>query len=154
MSRIELITNIKSSVDIVFDLARSIDLHIDSTTGTNEKAIGGKLSGLMALGDTVTWRARHLGVYQKLTVELVEFDRPKLFVDVMLKGAFKSMRHSHHFEMKGEVTVMTDVFDFESPFGILGRVFNQIYLKAYLIKFLEKKNKILKEVAEEKQRNE
>ena len=95
MPKILLETEINAPIDRVFDLARSIDLHKVSTTGTNEEAVAGKTSGLIELNETVTWRAKHFGIYQKLTVKVIEFERPTLFADVMLKGAFKSMRHSH-----------------------------------------------------------
>ncbi|MBL4755322.1 MAG: cell division protein, partial [Flavobacteriales bacterium] len=42
MPKINLTTKIKAPVERVFDLARSIDLHILSTTGTHEKAVAGK----------------------------------------------------------------------------------------------------------------
>ena len=148
MPKIILTTKIKAPVDRVFDLARSIDLHIISTIGTNEKAVAGKTSGLIELGETVTWRAKHLGVYQKLTVEITQFARPHMFEDVMLKGAFKRMRHVHTFEQDQSGTIMKDAFEFESPLGWLGRLADSIFLKRYMTKFLENKNRELKLVAE------
>ena len=47
MPKIENKNGIKASIEIVFDLSRSIDLHILSTEQTNEKAIAGKTSGLI-----------------------------------------------------------------------------------------------------------
>ena len=66
MPKIHLQTFIKAKKELVFDLSRSIDLHLLSTKKTNEKAIAGKTSGLMELNDTVTWRAKNLGIYQNL----------------------------------------------------------------------------------------
>jgi hypothetical protein len=63
MPKIELHTEIDAPIERVFDLARSIDLHMLSTSHTNEKAIAGKTSGLIGLGEWVTWRAKHLGFY-------------------------------------------------------------------------------------------
>jgi len=56
---IKLETFIKAKAEIVFDLSRSIDLHVDSTTQSNERAIDGVRSGLICLGETVTWEAKH-----------------------------------------------------------------------------------------------
>lgn len=61
--------------EVVFDLARSIDLHKLSTAHTGEEAIAGKTSGLIELGETVTWRARHFGVMQTLTSKVTGFER-------------------------------------------------------------------------------
>ena len=104
----------------MFDLARSIDLHTQSTSRTREQAIAGVTSGLIGLGDEVTWGAQHFGVWQTLTVRVTEFERPAHFADVMVRGAFHSMEHHHHFEESGGGTVMRDVFTFQSPLGPLG----------------------------------
>jgi hypothetical protein len=62
MPSIELATSIAAPIERVFDLARSIDLHMKSTSRTGERAIAGTTSGLIGLGQGVTWRARHFGI--------------------------------------------------------------------------------------------
>jgi len=148
MPLIKLETRINAPIERVFDLARSIDLHKNSTTGTNEEAIAGRTSGLIELGETVTWRARHFGVYQKLTVSVTELDRPNMFSDIMLKGAFKSMSHVHRFVRDADGTVMRDEFSFKSPLGFLGSIVDNLVLKGYMASFLKNKNEELKKVAE------
>lgn len=54
MPRIKLQTEVKANKELVFDLARSIDLHQLSTEQTNETAIAGKTSGLIETGESVT----------------------------------------------------------------------------------------------------
>ena len=70
MPKIVLRTEIQASKDIVFDLSRSIDLHIISTEQTNETAVAGKTTGLIGLNESVTWKAKHFGIYQKLTAKV------------------------------------------------------------------------------------
>ena len=148
MPKIIIETNIKSTKEIVFDLSRSIDLHKISTTQTNEEAIGGITSGLIELDESVTWRAKHLGFYQTLTSKITEFNRPDFFVDEMEKGPFSSFRHEHGFtEVNGEV-VMSDVFEYRSPLGLLGRIADKVFLVNYMKRFLEKRNAVIKEYAE------
>ena len=55
MPKITLKTMIDAPIERVFDLARSIDLHRDSMKETDERAVAGKTSGLIELGETVTW---------------------------------------------------------------------------------------------------
>lgn len=98
MRVITIETLIEAPIDRVFDLARSIDLHRLSTRQTHEQAIAGRTSGLIGLEETVTWRAKHFGIYQKLSVIIKEFSRPFSFTDRMLKGAFAAMEHQHQFE--------------------------------------------------------
>ncbi len=148
MATICLETRINSDIHKVFDLARDIDLHQKSTRKTNEKAVAGRTSGLIEKNETVTWRARHLGVEQTLTTKIISMERPSQFTDIMLKGAFKTMKHQHIFEKKNNSTVMIDIFEFESPLGILGRFFNHIFLKSYMRRFLLERNELIKETAE------
>jgi ligand-binding SRPBCC domain-containing protein len=148
MPKIELLTEINAPIEKCFDLARSIDLHMESTSWTGEKAIAGKTSGLIELDETVTWRAKHFGIWQNLTSRITEFERPNFFVDEMVKGAFKSIRHEHYFLARHGQTLMKDVFVYESPLAILGRLFNWLVLTRYMTKLLERRNRVIKEAAE------
>ncbi|NAS12229.1 SRPBCC family protein [Poritiphilus flavus] len=148
MPRIELKTKIRAKKEIVFDLARSIDLHKISTEHTDEQAVDGKTSGLIGAGEWVTWRAKHLGVYQNLTSRITEFKRPDFFADEMVKGAFKHFRHEHHFAEVDGKTLMTDFFDYTSPFGLLGVLADRLFLKNYMKGLLVKRNDTIKEFAE------
>lgn len=148
MERIYLETLIKADIQKVFDLARDIDLHQRSTAGTHEKAIAGRTSGLIEENETVTWRAKHLGIYQTLTSKIISMEKPYRFTDIMLEGAFKSMKHQHIFKAKQENTLMIDIFEFESPFGIIGKMFSKAFLKNYLKQFLLQRNELIRKTAE------
>lgn len=148
MARITLETLINAPVERVFDLSLSIDLHKQSMAKTNEEAIAGRTSGIIQEGETVTWRAKHLGVTQKLTVKITKVEKPNYFKDEMVKGAFKSMAHEHIFEAKGDRTLMIDVFEFEAPFGPIGRLFNALFLENYMRTLLTERNDAIKRVAE------
>ncbi|WP_185225830.1 SRPBCC family protein [Chryseobacterium indologenes] len=148
MSRIYLKTLIHADVETVFDLARSIDLHQKSTSGTHEKAIAGRTSGFIEKGETVTWRAKHLGIYQNLTTQIISMEKPSRFTDVMQKGAFKSLHHQHIFKVIKDKTLMIDIFEFESPLGIIGKLFNTFFLTRYLKRFLVERNEVIKITAE------
>lgn len=43
---------------------------------------------------------------------------------------------------------MRDVFVFESPLGIIGKLFNWLILKKYMTQFLVERNKVIKDEAE------
>jgi len=148
MPTIELVTEIESTLEICFDLSRSIDLHKISTAQTNEEAVSGITSGLINMGEIVTWQATHFGIRQKLVSKITAFERPYYFRDEQISGAFKSFYHNHKFEFVGEKIVMKDTFNFESPFGIFGILFNNLILTKYMKEFLIERNKIIKEFAE------
>jgi ligand-binding SRPBCC domain-containing protein len=148
MPRIELTTEINSTLETCFDLSRSIDLHKISTAKTNEQAIAGRTKGLINLNETVTWQATHFGVRQKLTSKITAFERPNYFKDEQTKGIFKSIIHEHKFEKVGDKVIMKDIFEFHSPFGVFGKIFNKLVLTRYLKKFLIDRNQIIKDFAE------
>lgn len=148
MPRIEIHTEIVADKEIVFDLSRSIDLHKISTEHTNETAIAGKMSGLIGINETVTWRAKHFGVYQKLTSKITQFDRPNSFTDEMISGAFAEFKHLHIFEDMDGGTLMIDIFDYQAPLGVLGKLAVKVFLKRYMKELLDTRNHIVKDFAE------
>ena len=148
MPTIEINTFIIANIERWFNLARSIDLHVDSMAKTKETAIAGRVSGLIEFGETVTWRAKHFGVWHTLTSKITGFDFPYSFTDEMVTGAFKSFKHQHLFFSQNDGTLMIDIFEFESPFGIFGNLANVLFLKNYLRKLLQNRNRLIKENAE------
>ena len=148
MPLITLTTQIAAPVATVFDLSRSIDLHVESTSQTDERAVAGRTAGLIELGETVTWEATHFIVRQRLTVRIEQFDRPHHFRDSMVSGAFSRFDHDHHFEENDLGTLMTDKFDFTSPLGLLGHIANGLFLTRHMRKLLETRNKLVKSIAE------
>ncbi len=148
MPVIELHTMIEAPIERVFDLSRSIEFHQDSTDGTDERAIAGKTTGLIGLGEQVTWEARHFGLRQRLTVTITRCEQPHYFQDVMLNGAFKHMRHDHVFQTRDAGTSMTDRFEFSAPLGWLGVLAERLFLERHLRQLLERRNAHLKCVAE------
>jgi len=154
MPTIELTTIIQANIEVVFDLSRSIDFHKVAASRSNESAIAGKTSGLIKLGESITWRAKHFGVYQKLTSKITAFNRPYAFTDEMVQGAFKSFRHEHRFEQIQDGTRMIDHFEYVSPMGWLGKLIDFLFLKKYMTRFLTERNERIKEFAENGQYQE
>ncbi len=154
MPRIELITIINADLKTCFDLSRDIDFHKSSLQHTNEKVIAGVSSGLIGMGETVTWSARHFGLWLSLTSEITAFDRPNHFRDSMKNGPFKRFDHDHYFKSNGSETLMTDVFDYESPLWILGQVADRLFLIKYMTQLLQTRNEALKIAAEDKSKGQ
>lgn len=148
MPIISLITKIDAPIEICFDLSRSIDLHIHSSSHTQERAVDGVVSGLISANEYVTWQARHFGICLSLTSTITAFNRPLHFRDSMKSGPFKRLDHDHFFEFTDGMTVMRDEFDFNSPFGPIGHLVDALFLKKYLTEFLIKRNESIKLAAE------
>lgn len=113
-----------------------------------EEAVAGTRIGLIEKEETVTWQARHLFKNRLLRVKITDMNKPEMFIDEQLQGDFKMMKHEHYFKPCENGTLLIDLFHFESPYGIIGRWFNSLYLTNYLKKLLEQRNKTIKEAAE------
>lgn len=151
MVTLDEITIIAAPIDRVFDLARSVEVHLAGNTHFGEQAVAleGATSGLLALGDTVTWRARHFFLRQRLTSRITAFDRPTYFQDTMLRGAFHSMQHDHHFRtLPTGQTEMRDIFRFAAPVPLLGRIAETFVLRRYMQALLRERNAVIQHIAE------
>lgn len=150
MTVLELVTEIRAPIERVFDLSRSVDLHMRSTARTGERAIAGVTTGLMELDQEVTWRAKHFGVWQELTSRITRYDRPRHFRDSMVRGAFRRFDHDHFFSFSeaSGTTTMKDRFDFAAPLGVFGRAAERLFLARYLEGFLRERNETIRREAE------
>jgi ligand-binding SRPBCC domain-containing protein len=148
MTTITLETRINAPTDVCFDLMRDIRIHTETTEQTNEEAVAGVTDGKIGLGQTVTFEGTHFGMRQRLTVKVVEFDRPQLFVDEMTEGRFRSFKHFHEFFSIETGTLMKDTLIWTSPFGIFGKIVDKLLLECHLRNLVSNRNAKLKEIAE------
>ena len=148
MTFLVLQTFINAPAEICFDLMRDVRLHTETTVGTDEKAIAGTTNGMIGLGETVTFEGTHFGMRQRLTVMVVTFERPTLFVDEMVEGRFKTFRHEHEFAESAKGTLMTDTIIWTSPLGLIGRFVDRLFIEPHLRKLVAGRNARLKELAE------
>ena len=148
MPTIHLTTFIAAPVDVVFDLSRHIGLHQQSMSKYKEEAVAGIRMGLIEKGETVTWKAKHLFKTRILRSKITEMKKPEMFTDEQVQGDFKMMKHDHHFKPCDNGTIVIDLFEFESPYGILGKWINRLYLTNYMKRLLEQRNNTIKEFAE------
>ncbi len=139
----ECITRTALPVPELFDRARSIDAHKDSMAHSREQAIGGVTSGLIGLGEHVTWRAWHFGVPLRMTSRITAMDRPVRFTDEQVKGPFRRFRHVHEFNEDASGSVMVDRIEFEAPFGVVGRAVEKLVLARYMKNLIESRNRYL-----------
>ena len=60
----------------------------------------------------------------------------------------RRFKHEHIFKEESGKTLMIDVFDYESPLGILGKIADWLFLQRYMEGLLEKRNETIKAFAE------
>ena len=112
-----------------FDLARSVDLHVDSATAIAARAVAGRVRGLSGDGDQTTWSARFFGVRFAMTTRIENFVPPTSFGDRLTRGLLRLFAHVYRFtpQPDGGCT-MSDELTIAAPFGPLGRLAERLYL--------------------------
>ena len=131
------------AAEAAFDLSLNIDAHVGSMAASGERVVAGVAEGIIALGEFVTWRARHFGVTWTMTSKVTEWDRPHRFVDEQVHGPFKSFWHEHVFTPVDHGTQLQDRVRFEAPFGVLGRLAERLVLGRYLPHLIDVRNEYL-----------
>ena len=141
VSSFTLVTRAAVPVELLFDLSLSIDEHVASMDRSGEQAVGGVTSGTIGLGEVVTWRAKHFGIWFTMTSQITSLERPDRFVDEQVRGPFRSFHHEHTFTRDGEGTVMVDTLTIGSP--IFGRLAERVVLVPYLRRLIRHRNHYL-----------
>lgn len=147
MPRIVLTTRIAAPPARCFELSLTVDAHTASMADSGERVVGGVRSGVMGPGDDVTWRARHFGVPFTMTSRITAYDPPHRFVDEQTSGPFGRWWHEHRFESRDGGTLMTDVVEYASPLGILGKAVDALVLERYMTRLLTQRNEWLARAA-------
>ncbi len=149
MPVITLATEIHAPIERCFDLCRNLEVHTQTVPHTQERLVGDKTTGLAELGDVLVFEAVHLGVRQRLSSKITEVERPVLFADIALSGAFQSLRHEHRFTAVAGGTLMRDRLEWTPPLGVLGHLADALFLKRYMLRFLATRNRNLKTIIED-----
>lgn len=137
-------TVLPASPGRAFDLSLDVDFHLESFSETDEQVVDGVETGGMQLGDDVTWRARHFGIWWTMKTQITSFDRPHSFVDEQMSGPFKRFHHLHVFNDLGDgMTEMLDEIEFEAPLGPLGVLAEKAVLGRYLPRLIDVRNREL-----------
>jgi hypothetical protein len=151
MIHFEETTYIAAPIDRVFDLSRSVEVHLLGNVHGNEQAVasGGVKTGLVDLGQQVTWRAKHFGFWHNLTSETTAVERPTYFQVTMVKGIFRSMQANHRFRsLPSGVTELKDIFAIAAPLPLLGRMAEALFLRRYMMALNRERNAVIKQLAE------
>ena len=147
MRHLTLVTDIAAPIELVYDASLDVDVHMASQPN-GERAVAGVTSGMMSLGDTVTWSARHFGIRWRLTSQIIVAERPHTFTDEQLRGPFARWHHRHVFERHGAGTRMTDEVAWAAPLGPLGRLVEAAALARHMERLLNGRNAYLKRLCE------
>jgi ligand-binding SRPBCC domain-containing protein len=146
---IEVVSVIKAAPSVVFDLELDVDVHAASLHGSQETATTSTGRRRLALGDEVTFQARHFGLRWRMTSRITVYEHPYRFVDEQTRGPFRALRHEHRFQdLDGVGTQMTDRMTASAPWGLLGAAATRVLIAPYLRRLLRRRAAHIKYLAE------
>ena len=84
-------------------------------------------------GLEISWRIRPLlGIPMTWTATIAGFRPGRGFVDVQIRGPYRSWEHHHTFEAVDGGTIVRDEIEYALPFGRLGDLVNRLVVRAEL----------------------
>ncbi len=140
-------TFINAPVALCFRLSLSIDLEAEAVARWGLRPVAGVASGVIAEGQTVTWRGRQFGLKVEHTSVIDRWRATSFFRDRMTDGFFSRFAHEHHFAPMNSGTRMRDEMQFAMPWGAAGRMVKGIAARR-LVAMLQARNALIKEAAE------
>ena len=150
MPLIQETVHVRAPATRCFDLTRSVDLHVDSSTAIAARAVGGRRTGLSGPGDWTTWSARFFGLRFRLTTGVDHFAPPHRFDDCLLRGLLRRFAHTYHCIARPDGTCdLSDALTVEAPFGPLGRLAERLYLARHMRTLVRQRLLAIKAVAED-----
>ena len=97
-----------------------------------------------ARGDILDFRYRVCGIWLRHRAEIISLEPNQSFTDLMLKGIYRSFRHTHEFRFSGGRTCVTDTVEF--TFG-LGKTVDRLIGLPTLRRTFKERHRLLKEWA-------
>lgn len=134
---------IRAAPEHVFAASLDPELHVQSMARFGEEMVAAPAGGMFTEGSTVTWRARHFGVWFRLSSVVYDIDPPRRFCDRQTKGPFGAFQHEHVFLEHPEGTLMRDTITFRSPFGPIGRLLDRLFMRNYVRRLISERNDVL-----------
>ncbi len=83
-------------------------------------------------GAVIEYRLRWRGIPLRWISEIAQWQPPRRFVDLQVRGPYALWRHTHEFVPKGAGTLLTDQVQYALPLGPLGRLAHRLAVRRNL----------------------
>jgi ligand-binding SRPBCC domain-containing protein len=97
----------------------------------------------MSRGAEIDYTIAWMGIPLKWRTLIDEYDPPRGFVDLQLKGPYKLWRHVHSFEAVAGGTLVRDVVRYALPFGPAGRIAHAFLVRHQLLEIFSYRQQTL-----------
>lgn len=82
----------------------------------------------------------------KWRTRITKVELNKHFTDLQEQGPYKYWNHAHEFIPNKEGVLMKDTVDYELPFGVLGNLAHQLFVKQKLVNIFDFRYAVLEEL--------
>ena len=148
MAKIHVTTFVNAPAKRVYDLSRSVNLFQISSSANFEKYIEGLITGLVNENDTIVYQAKHFSRSRNLTLKIISLNIPhQITIQLLMKG-FTSFQHNLYFKAIKNGSFLIDIIEYETSFGLIGKLLDKIFIKNHINKLLLHRNEIIKQYAE------
>jgi ligand-binding SRPBCC domain-containing protein len=100
----------------------------------------------MKSGAVIDYQLRLFGLPFRWRTEITEFVPGSHFVDVQVKGPYKVWHHRHQFTTVAGGTQMTDIVDYDLPFGPLGALAHALMVRRSVNQIFDHRNRTILEI--------
>ncbi|MCX6139688.1 MAG: SRPBCC family protein [Candidatus Kapabacteria bacterium] len=128
MERIEQTILIHTGIDRVFHF-HDDTRNLLKITPPNVKVTFSTI-GEPGLGYEVILKVRQFGFFtMRWHVKITEYEPPLRMTDIQVSGPFRSWKQVRILRDVSGSTELTDIVEYEPPFGILGRIANSLLIR-------------------------
>lgn len=111
---------VRAEPEVVFDLCRSIDFHLQAAQSIQARAVAGQTTGLAGEGCETVYSARFFGFRFRLRMRVGGVDPPHEFRDEMVQGLFSHFSHHYRITASEGGCLLEDTFAFSLPLAPIG----------------------------------
>ncbi len=86
----------------------------------------------MSSGALIDYTIRIFGIRRRWTTRITEYDPPRKFIDVQLRGPYVFWRHTHRFDETADGTRVVDGVEYIVPYGLLGDLIHALFIRRQL----------------------
>lgn len=147
MERIEQTVLIRADIDRVFHF-HDDTRNLLQITPPKVKVTFSTI-GEPGLGYEVILRVKQFGLFtMQWHVKITEYEPPHRMTDIQLQGPFKTWKQIRLLRAVDGGTELTDIVEYEPPFGLLGRVANALVIRRQIMDMFEYRQAATKRILE------
>lgn len=128
MERIEQTVVIDAPIERVFHFHDDTNNLLKITPPNIKVSI--ETMGNPGLGYEVTLKIRQFAIFvMRWHVKITAYQPPVLMVDEQVRGPFASWKQTRRLQTVNGKTELTDIVEYEAPFGVLGWIANALVIR-------------------------